>query len=367
MKRAVVVALVGVAMLLAFAAPAFAAGTAPPATYRLTISTYWDKDSDGVWDANEGVLPGAECVLQVNGVVRYVTTDKCGAAKVLIAAGATVIARPALNPIAGYPAYQVTQATPRLSAAQPHTAKVVMNGNRCMRFGLAPDKQTLTVGMDPNFPPFESIQNGQVVGFDVDLVKEIAARLGFAVEFKNYPFDELIPRIQNGEFDMIASAMTISEGRKELVDFSDPYFNADACMVVAADSALTSTGDLGPGDEVAVQGGTTSEWWATQNLAPKGVTVTAYDNGVDAFDAVGAGDATAGIFDRWFAEYLLTNPARTERIVQGIPTGEQFGFGFQKGDALRSSVNTALQGVKADGTYADIYETWFGVAPASIP
>ena len=189
MKRALIVALVGAAILLALVGPAFATGTTPPATYRLTISTYWDKDSDGVWDPQEVVLPGAKCLLRIGGVTRYVTTDKCGTAKLLIAAGSTVIGRPTLNPIVGYPAYHVSEATPRLSATDPHAAKVIMNGNRCMLFGLAPDKQTIIVGTDAAFPPFESIENGQLVGFDIDLVKEIADRLGFVVEFKDYPFE----------------------------------------------------------------------------------------------------------------------------------------------------------------------------------
>ncbi|GAV30945.1 MAG: transporter substrate-binding domain-containing protein [Anaerosomatales bacterium] len=96
---------------------------------------------------------------------------------------------------------------------------------------LTPGK--IIVGSDTAFPPFENVENGEVVGFDVDLMKAIGEKLGMTVEFKSYKFDALITGLQAGtEFDMVASAMTITDERKQSVDFSDPYINSNQSLAV---------------------------------------------------------------------------------------------------------------------------------------
>jgi len=91
----------------------------------------------------------------------------------------------------------------------------------------------IVVGSDTAFPPFENVEGGEVVGFDVDLMNAIGEKLGVDVEFKSYKFDALITGLQAGtEFDMAASAMTITDERKQSVDFSDPYINSDQSLTV---------------------------------------------------------------------------------------------------------------------------------------
>lgn len=91
----------------------------------------------------------------------------------------------------------------------------------------------IVVGSDTAFPPFENVEGGETVGFDVDLVKAIGDKLGLGVEFKTYKFDALITGVQAGtEFDMVASAMTITDERKQSVDFSDPYINSNQSLAV---------------------------------------------------------------------------------------------------------------------------------------
>lgn len=100
------------------------------------------------------------------------------------------------------------------------------------------DIKTLTagkiiVGSDTAYPPFENVEDGETIGFDVDVVKAIGEKLGIEVEFKTYKFDALITGMQAGtEFDMIASAMTITDERKESIDFSDPYINSNQSLAV---------------------------------------------------------------------------------------------------------------------------------------
>ncbi len=91
----------------------------------------------------------------------------------------------------------------------------------------------IIVGSDTAFPPFENVEGGETVGFDVDLMNAIGEKLGLEVEFKSYKFDALITGVQAGtEFDMVASAMTITEERQQSVDFSDPYINSNQSLAV---------------------------------------------------------------------------------------------------------------------------------------
>lgn len=232
---------------------------------------------------------------------------------------------------------------------------------------LTPGK--IIVGSDTAFPPFENVENGETVGFDVDLVTAIGERLGVDVEFKTYKFDALITGLQTGtEFDMVASAMTITDERKEAIDFSDPYINSNQSLAVASDSSITSTDDLQEGDKVAVQSGTTGEIWANENLKPNGIEVKPYDDILAAFGALSAGDVTGVINDAPISQDVVKDPARKAKVVEEIETGEQYGFGFNKDNAaLRDAVNGALEEIKNDGTYVEIYTKWFGAAPLSIP
>jgi polar amino acid transport system substrate-binding protein len=227
----------------------------------------------------------------------------------------------------------------------------------------------IIVGSDTAFPPFENVENGEVVGFDVDLMMEIGERLGYEVEFKSYKFDGLIAGVQAGtEFDMAASAMTITEERAKEVAFSDPYINSNQSLAVSNDSSIMTTADLKEGDRVGVQSGTTGEKWARDNLEANGITVAVYDDILTAFGALSAGDVATVINDLPISQDVVKDPARNAKVVEEIETNEQYGFAFNQDDvALREAINGALAEIKEDGTYEEIYTTWFGAPPMSIP
>jgi ABC-type amino acid transport substrate-binding protein len=228
---------------------------------------------------------------------------------------------------------------------------------------------TIVVGSDTAFPPFENAEGDEIVGFDVDLMNAIGDELGVDVEFKTYKFDALITGVQTGtEFDMIASAMTITEERQETIDFSDPYINSNQSLAVTEDSDIASTDDLGSGNSVGVQSGTTGEQWTKDNLEPNGVEVIPYDDVLAAFSALQAGDVDAVVNDLPISQDVVKDETRGLKIAEEIETGEQYGFGFSKeSTSLRDAVNEALQAVKDSGEYETIYETWFGAPPMSIP
>jgi polar amino acid transport system substrate-binding protein len=232
---------------------------------------------------------------------------------------------------------------------------------------LTPGK--IIVGSDTAYPPFENVVNGVTEGFDIDMLNAVGEKLGYEVEFKTFKFDGLIAGLQAGtEFDMVASAMTITEERAQAIDFSDPYINSNQSLAVAADSSVADVDGLKKGDRVGVQSGTTGEIWAKENLEPKGIVVTPYDDTLAAFGALGAGDVVGVINDAPISQHIVKDPARKAKVVAEIPTGEQYGFAFSKESTdLRDAVNGALAEIKADGTYVEIYKKWFGADPLSIP
>jgi ABC-type amino acid transport substrate-binding protein len=218
----------------------------------------------------------------------------------------------------------------------------------------------LRVGSDIDFPPFEMIEDGEIVGFDVDLVEEIADRLDLEVEWVDTPFDTIFTQQAAGDFDLIISGITITEDRQQTIDFSDPYFESIQSLVVTTDSDITGVADLA-GAQIGVQAGTTGEEYAEETFTDS--TIRSFPTYPAAFTAM----ETEGV-DAVFAD-LPAAEAQVERsdtlqIVEEVDTGEQFGIGFQQGsDALQAAVNEQLEAIIADGTYEEMFVEWFDGPP----
>jgi polar amino acid transport system substrate-binding protein len=217
----------------------------------------------------------------------------------------------------------------------------------------------LQVGSCLDYPPFESVEAGDETGFDVDLTEEIASRLGLEVEWVKAEFDTIFTAVAGGQFDMVAAASTITDERLEVVDFSDPYYNSRQALIAPTDSGITSTDDLGDGDRVGVQRGTTGKSWAEENLEPQGAEIVSYPGGPDALRDLEAGNLVAVVIDEPAgAEIIKDLPSLA--IVQPIDTDERYGFAFsQDNPELTEAANGALAEIIADGTYATIFETYF--------
>ncbi|MGH2674464.1 MAG: basic amino acid ABC transporter substrate-binding protein [Actinomycetota bacterium] len=219
----------------------------------------------------------------------------------------------------------------------------------------------LAVGSCLDFPPFESVEGGVEVGFDVDLTEEIAGRLGLEVEWVRADFDTIFTAVAGNQFDMVAAASTITEEREEVVDFSDPYYNSRQSLVVNTGETpdIASTADIGDGDVIGVQRGTTGKDWAEENLVPQGAQVRTFQAVPDAFRDLEAGNVTAVVNDEPSSAEIITDLPGLE-IVEAIDTNEKYGFPFSPENAeLRDAVNGALAEIIADGTYATIFETYF--------
>ena len=198
--------------------------------------------------------------------------------------------------------------------------------------------EDVSVASDIAYPPFEFEKNGEPVGFDIDLMDEIGKRAGFTPE------------------------------RQKRIDFSDPYFNADQSLLVPSDSDIGSADEIGDAT-VGVQIGTTGEIKAKEFEEQGKITgeVRTFDTIEDAFAALNNGQIDAIINDLPVSQDEVNGSDGALEIVQVIPTGEQYGIAFPKGSDLRQDVNKALQEIKDDGTYEEIYKKWIGRAPEEIP
>jgi polar amino acid transport system substrate-binding protein len=218
----------------------------------------------------------------------------------------------------------------------------------------------LRVGSDIPYPPFEFGRAPDYKGFDVDIVNEIAKRLDVEAKFVKTPFDPIFRNLAQGRFDMVASATTITPERERTVDFSDPYFPADQSLMVKRGSDIKTVDDL-TGKTVGVQLGTTAADYAKKKA--KAESVRTYDLIDDAFNALQSDQVDAVINDFPTSKYAERSKKELV-VVQTIETGEEYGLAFApKSQELRRRVNKALQEMKDDDTYTEIYRKWFEADP----
>lgn len=225
----------------------------------------------------------------------------------------------------------------------------------------------LKVGSCLDYRPFEYFEKGEdePTGFDVEISDEIAARLGLEVQWIKANFDTIFTALAAGKFDMVAAASTITEERLNVVDFSDPYYNARQSLSINAEQTpdIASTDDLGDGDVVGVQKGTTGKTWAEENLAAQGVDIKTYDVISDAFTALEGGNLTGVINDEPSSIAEVEGRPGLE-LVQAIDTDEHYGLALSKENPeLTQAVNMALADLIADGTYERIFTKYFPELP----
>ncbi len=221
------------------------------------------------------------------------------------------------------------------------------------------EEGVLKVASCLDYPPFESVEGGDEVGFDVDLAEEIAGRLGLEVEWVRADFDTIFTAVAGGQFDMVAAASTITPERQQTVDFSDPYYNSRQALVAPTGSDIASTDDVGEGDIVGVLRGSTGQAWSEEVLAAQGAQIKSFPNAPDSLRDLDAGGITAVVNDEPFVAEILKRFPGLE-IVQPIDTDEEYGLAFSKDNPeLTSAVNEVLAEIIGDGTYEQIFTQYF--------
>lgn len=211
-------------------------------------------------------------------------------------------------------------------------------------------RPVLVVGTNAEFPPFEYVgDDGEPAGFDVALIKAIADRMGMDVEMQNMEFGSLVSSIGT-KIDAAIAGMSITEERKQEVDFSDEYYEAVQYVIVPAGSDIAAAADL-EGRTIGVQLGTTGN-----NIADEisGATVQSYNKTVDAVNDLINGRVELVIIDKNPAEVFAEQFAGQVEIIDGAQFGfepEYYAIALPKGSELVEQVNAALAELKADGTF----------------
>ena len=242
-------------------------------------------------------------------------------------------------------------------------------------YGL--DNGVVTIGSDIPYKPFEyRTEDGDLTGFDPAMAEAIFVdEMGLEYEFQKTAWDGIIPSLNNGNFRVIMSAMTINDTRDEEVDFSDPYFTAYQTVIVLENSDIESKEDL-QGESVGVQKNTTGEG-AAQQLKEEldgDLDIQSYDQITGAFDALINNQVAAVVNDNTVnAEFanendgivFLEGEGAAAEAGQDAPeyltlTVENYGIAFREDDdEFLEAVNEALAAVKESGRYDEIYNEYF--------
>lgn len=224
-------------------------------------------------------------------------------------------------------------------------------------------KGKFVVGLDDSFPPM-GFRNeaGTIVGFDIDLAKEVARRLGVEVEFKAVDWDGVIFSLKNRDIDLIWNGLTITPARDQQIDFSKPYLENRQIIVVAEGSSLQGKVDL-KGKIVGYQMGSSSETALNGDveIAKAVREVRKFSNNTEALLDLQAGRVDAVIVDEIVGRYYMAKRPGIYRVLADDFGKEAYGVGVRdEDDSFREELDRVLDAMKKDGTAARIAEEWFG-------
>lgn len=228
----------------------------------------------------------------------------------------------------------------------------------------AAEKKVYIVASDISWPPFEwKDEAGNYVGFDLDVMREIAKLEGYRIEIKDIAFDSIIPGVEAGKYDIGASGFTITAKREEVIDFSEPYWKSDQAVLIRKDSGLNVITALSAGRKVGAQRGTTGADWIKSNLIEKGVKVE-----LKLYETYPL--AVLDLVNKNIDAVLQDEPASRASVAKEkaieiagiIVTGEEFGFLVKDGDpyGLLSKINEGMKKLHASGEWDKLVAKYFG-------
>jgi polar amino acid transport system substrate-binding protein len=241
----------------------------------------------------------------------------------------------------------------------------------------APEKQTadtsfqdikdqgyFTLGLDDAFPPMGFREEGtnEIVGFDIDLAKEAAKRMGVEVKFQPVVCDTVIEELNNGNIDLIWNGLTITPDRQKQIAFTKPYISDRQIIVVKKGSALTNKAGLA-GKKVGIQAASSAIEAVEKDKATSDAIgeLVQFDNNNDALLDLKSGRVDAVVVDEVVGRYYLAKHAEDYQVLEENFGSEDFGVGVRKSDkTFLDELQKALDAMKADGTSAEISKKWFG-------
>lgn len=226
--------------------------------------------------------------------------------------------------------------------------------------------KTLTIAVEGTYPPFEfQSEQGELQGFDVDLMNAIASSAGFTIKYQNLPFAGMIPALQAQTIDAAVAAMTITEDRAKVVSFSRPYFKSGLAIATRNNNQDITSFDRLKNQKIAVQIGTTG---AQKAAGIPGAEVRSFDDAPTAFRELLNGNVDAVLHDQPVILYAISSgDVQGVKVVGELLTEEYFGFPTPKNSPNLTLINQGLAAVLKNGTYNQLYQKWFGVQPPPLP
>lgn len=249
------------------------------------------------------------------------------------------------------------------TGCQKKTSAGAASGSISTASGDTKSVGVLRVGVDDSYPPMEyKDDSGNLVGFDVDMTKEIAKRLGKKAEFVSTQFDGLFQALNTGKYDTIISAMSMTDEREQTFEFTRPYIaNAQMIVVKPKDNSIKKAEDLS-GKKVGCQISSTANDSADYLQQKEGIkfTLSTYDQIIQPFQDMKAGRLDAIIVDEVVGQYYIAQSPKEYKAAAVKLTNEPIGACFKKGNTvLRDEVQQAIDSMSADGTMKKLSEKWF--------
>jgi len=223
--------------------------------------------------------------------------------------------------------------------------------------------EDLLVGANIGNVPWEFQEaSGDFVGFELDLVREIGARLERPVQVVNIPFNGLFSAVQSGRIDIALSSITITEKRLASVTFTQPYYDSAQSLTVSTRSTAGSLGDM-HGKIIGVDTGSTGDIWTSSNQGRYGFgEIRRYEGLAPAMLDLQTGRIDGYISDIPSLEYYIKDKPWF-RIVERMETGERYSMMLAKGNSLVEVVDAVITDLKREGFVTALHEKWFGTSP----
>ena len=229
--------------------------------------------------------------------------------------------------------------------------------------GNANAAEIYQVASDATYAPFEALNSKkEVVGFSVEILEAIAQNSGMKVKFINTPWEGIFTTLATGERDLIISSVTITPERKQLMDFSEPYFEAKQLIAVGKNSTVGRFTDL-KNLKIAVQTDTTGDEIAQKLQGKTSSNIKRFESTPQAIKELESNLVDAVLTDNGvIVNYLSNNPQSKLKIIDDVTFAkEYYGIAVNKGNtALLTKINKGLFTIKANGTYDKIYNKYFG-------
>ncbi len=218
--------------------------------------------------------------------------------------------------------------------------------------------KTIVVGTAAEYPPMEYVENGEIVGFDIDLIKELARIAGYNVQIENTAWDGIFAALFAKKVDVVASAVSITDERKKEMLFVGPYLEAGQGIVIKKDRTDIKGPDDLKGKTIGVQKSTTGDEAAS---AMEGVRVERYEDILLAFKDLENGRIDAVVNDVPVNAYQIAKSGSQFIQIAKKFTMEEYGLAVRLNDqVIHQALSQALQKAKGIGTYKQIYDKWFG-------